>query len=226
VTFSGFGEHAVDFFDGIEVDNSKAYWTDNREIYQTDVRAPMEALLAELEPEFGEQGAGFGRAKVFRPYRDVRFAKDKTPYKTHCGGVVERDRGAGAFYVQLGTEGLLVAGGCFHCDPAQLRNYRAAVAEERRGTALAALLAALSSSGWEVRGDQLRTSPRGFTADHPRIELLRHRSLYLAKVHPPDDGLHEATTLRRVRAAWRQLRPLNEWIADHVGLPEKVERRR
>ena len=114
--FSGFGEHAVEFFDGIAEDNSKAYWTDHQHIYQSDVREPMEALLAELAGEFAE----FGKVKVFRPYRDVRFSKDKTPYKTHCGGVIERARGAGACYVQIGSEGLRIGGGSFHMAPAQL----------------------------------------------------------------------------------------------------------
>lgn len=215
-TFRGFGEHAVDFYDGLSVDNSKAFWTDNRAVYESDVAAPMAALLADLLPEFGE----FGTAKVFRPFRDVRFSADKTPYKTHCGGVIETGRGAGAFYVQLSSDGLLVSGGSFHMSPAQLVRYRVAAADERRGAALAGLVERLAGKGWDVRGDRLKTAPRGFSADHPRIELLRHKSLYVARVHPPDDALHERATADRVRRGWREVRVLNEWIADHVGLAD------
>lgn len=96
--FAGFGEGAVEFYDGLLADNSRAYWTDQRAVYENDVRGPMLALLADLEPEFG---AG----KVFRPYRDVRFAADKTPYKTHCGGFAE------PFYVEVSADGMLAAGG-------------------------------------------------------------------------------------------------------------------
>jgi uncharacterized protein (TIGR02453 family) len=219
--FEGFGEHAIEFYDGLVADNTKAYWTDNKAFYAEHVRAPMEALLAELEPEFGGD-SGLGSAKVFRPYRDTRFAKDKTPYKTHCGGVIERGRGGGAYYVQVGPEGLLVAGGGFHFESDQLARYRAAVAEDRRGGELAALTAKLVKGGWELRGDQLKTSPRGYPAEHPRIGLLRHRSLHLSRAYPPDDTLHERATLRRVRTGWRQLRPLNEWFADHVGPTERT----
>jgi uncharacterized protein (TIGR02453 family) len=222
--FDGFGEYAVDFFDGLVADNSKAYWTDHRDRYAQDVRAPMEALLAELEPEFGGTD-GLGRAKVFRPFRDVRFAADKTPYKDHCGGVVERGRGGGAYYVQLDPEGLLVAGGGFHFQPDQLARFRAAVAEDRRGAELAALVADLDGGEWQRRGDRLRTKPRGYPADHPRIDLLRHRSLWLARRYPPDDGLHERTALERVRRGWRRLRALNEWFADHVGPSDMPARR-
>ncbi|HWE88777.1 MAG TPA: DUF2461 domain-containing protein [Pseudonocardiaceae bacterium] len=213
--FTGFGERSIDFFDGIIADNSKAYWTDNRDVYESDVRAPMLALLAELSDEF----ADMGRAKVFRPYRDVRFAKDKSPYKTHCGGVIERARGAGACYLQVGADGLRVGGGSFHMWPAQLGRYRVAVAEDRRGESLAKILDRLTGDGWEVRGEQLRTAPRGFTVDHPRIDLLRRKAVYAMVQWEPDDALHDRRTLDRVRAAWRVLRPLNEWVADHVGQP-------
>ena len=114
--FTGFGEHAVDFYDGLEADNSKAYWDDHRDLR---VRRPGAdaGAAGRAGPEFGD---GFGEPKIFRPYRDVRFSKDKTPYKTHCGGVIEPGRGGGAYYVQLGPDGLLVAGGCFHLAPDQL----------------------------------------------------------------------------------------------------------
>jgi uncharacterized protein (TIGR02453 family) len=179
----------------------------------------MEALLAELSPEFAEESS---RVTVFRPYRDVRFAKDKTPYKTHCGGVIEHGRGAGAYYVEVGPAGLRVGGGCFHLQSDQLVRFRAAVAEDLHG--LEAIVAKLAKAGWEIKGDRLRTRPRGYDADHPRIELLKHRSLYAMRVWEPDDALHERETFNRVRKAWRALRPINEWARDHVGVSEVPRR--
>jgi len=219
--FTGFGEHAVDFYDGLNADNSKAYWTDNKETYESDVRAPMQALLDDLVGEFGD----FGSSKIFRPYRDVRFGKDKTPYKNHCGAVVEPGRGAGAFYVQLSSDGLLVAGGSFHCAPDQLRRMRESIADDRRGTNLSGVLDKLRKQGWTIRGEQLRTTPKGYDKDHPRIELLRYKSLYASVMYEPDDALHESETVKRVRGRWRQVRALNEWAADHVGMPDPAEAR-
>jgi len=219
--FTGFGEHAVDFYDGLVADNSKAYWTDNREIYESDIRLPMQALLDDLLAEFGD----FGTSKIFRPYRDVRFAKDKTPYKTHCGAVVEPGRGAGAFYVQLSSDGLLVAGGSFHTTPDQLKRLRESVADDLRGTALEQVLDRLRKQGWTIRGERLKTTPRGYDADHPRVELLRHKTLYATTMWAPDDVLHEPDTAKRVRTGWRQVRPLNEWSADHIGIPEAQDAR-
>ncbi len=118
--FAGFGEGAVEFYDGLLADNSKAYWTDHRAVYEQDVLEPMRALLATLEPEFGP-------GKIFRPYRDVRFSRDKTPYKTACGASV------GPFYVQVSADGLLVAGGGYRWAPDQIARFRTAVDDERRG---------------------------------------------------------------------------------------------
>lgn len=210
MTFTGFGEYAVEFFDGLEADNSKAYWTDQRGVYESDVRAPMQALLAALEPEFGT-------GKIFRPYRDVRFSADKTPYKTHCGAI------AGAFYVQVGADGLMAAGGYYQMAPDQVARFRTAVDDDRRGTDLEKRLAAVGDDV-VVRGEKLRTRPRGVDPEHPRLDLLRHKSLFGSRTWPPDDTLHEAGALDRVVATWRALTPLTEWLADHVGPSERPRR--
>ena len=212
-TFAGFGEGAVEFYDGLLADNSKAYWTDHRGIYESDVLAPMQALLAVLEPEFGP-------GKIFRPYRDVRFSRDKTPYKTACGAIV------GPFYVQVSADGLLAAGGRVPVGPGPARplprrRRRRPPRPRPRGphrdrhghgrwTGRRAILA----------GDRLATRPRGVAPDHPRLELLRHRGLYAHRGWEPDDALHEAATAERVAAVWRATRPLTDWLDDHVGAPE------
>ncbi|SDE61930.1 DUF2461 domain-containing protein [Pseudonocardia oroxyli] len=211
MTFAGFGDGAVEFYDGLLADNSKAYWTDQRELYEEHVKGPMQALLAELEVEFG---AG----KIFRPYRDVRFSKDKTPYKTHCGGY------AHPYYVQVGPEGLLAAAGYYGMAPDQLARFRTAVDDARRGTALEKILATAEEAGLTVGGEQLKTRPKGTDPDHPRLDLLRRKGLMVSRRWAPDDALHERTCLTRVRTVWRAGTPLAEWLADHVGPSEQPRR--
>jgi len=206
-TFAGFGELVVEFYEGLEADNSKAYWTDHKSLYESDVRAPMEALLAQLEPEFGT-------GSIFRPYRDVRFAKDKSPYKTACAA------SAPAGYLQVSTEGLFAAGGYYRMESDQLERFRTAVDDARRGTDLQARLAALTDAGMTVAGDRLKTRPRGVDPNHPRLELLRHRSLYAWRKWEPDAQLHEPSCADRVAGTWRRLRPLTQWLDDHVGPPD------
>jgi uncharacterized protein (TIGR02453 family) len=210
-SFTGFGDGAVEFFDGLLVDNSKAYWTDQREVYEAHVRGPMLALLADLEAEFGP-------GKVFRPYRDLRFSNDKTPYKTHCGAT------AGPYYVQVGADGLMAAAGHYQMAADQVGRFRTAVDDERRGADLVKRLAAIEADGITIAGETLKTRPRGVDADHPRLELMRHKSLYGWRRWPPDDVLHQAGAVHRVASAWRSLRPLTEWLDDHVG-PSELPRR-
>ena len=210
-SFTGFGDGAVEFFDGLLVDNSKAYWTDQREVYEAHVRDPMLALLADLEAEFGP-------GKVFRPYRDLRFSNDKTPYKTHCWAT------AGRYYVQVGADGLMAAAGHYQMAADQVGRFRTAVDDERRGADLVKRLAAIEADGITIAGETLKTRPRGVDADHPRLELMRHKSLYGWRRWPPDDVLHEAGAVHRVASAWRSLRPLTEWLDDHVG-PSELPRR-
>jgi uncharacterized protein (TIGR02453 family) len=209
--FAGFGERLVDFYDGLEADNSKAYWADHKHVYEQDVRGPMLELLAALEP-------GFGAGKLFRPYRDVRFSADKTPYKTHSGATV------GPFYVQVGADGVMVAGGYYMMASDQVRRYRVAVDEQRRGEDLRRRLEALRGAGLTVAGDQLTTRPRGVPEDHPRLELLRRRSLYVWVRWPGEEELLSPTLVDRVSATWRELTPFTEWLADHVGPSERPRR--
>ncbi|MFN8169465.1 MAG: DUF2461 domain-containing protein [Candidatus Nanopelagicales bacterium] len=101
--FTGFPAEAFEFYEALRADNTKTFWAAHKDDYQRAVRAPLEALMAELEPEFGP-------ASVFRPYRDVRFSKDKTPYKDHQGAFCGAEDGVG-WYVQVSADGLMVAGG-------------------------------------------------------------------------------------------------------------------
>lgn len=205
--FDGFPEEALLFFEGLEADNSKPYWTDHRRQYQEVVRSPMLTLLDALEPEFGA-------ARIFRPHRDVRFSRDKSPYKTQIGAVVDD---GGALYVQLSARGLLVAGGYHQAAGDQVERLRRAVADDRTGPELERLVERLEGAGFVVSGATLKTCPRGYAADHPRLRLLRHRTLTAARSWQPQPWLHTGECLDRVAHAWRDMRPLNAWLDRHVG---------
>lgn len=207
--FTGIPVAALDFYDDLEVDNTKSFWEARKEIYQEQVRAPVTALVAALEPEFGT-------AKVFRPYRDVRFAKDKTPYKTHQGAFVAAGSRTG-WYVEVSARGVRTGAGFYEADGPRLAAYRAAVADERTGPELQRVLIALEAEGFEISGDRLKTAPRGYDREHPRIELLRHRQLFAGRGHGFAPVIHTAGLLEVVRADWRALRPLVAWIARLPG---------
>ncbi|TYP83726.1 DUF2461 domain-containing protein [Blastococcus xanthinilyticus] len=220
MTFAGFPDEGLVFYEGLEADNSRTYWTAHKSEYEAFVRGPLQALVDDLAPEFGP-------AKVFRPYRDVRFSHDKTPYKTHQGAVVNPEgRGAGAWYVQISADGLAVSGGCWRLESDQVARYRRAVADAVQGAALEKEVARLRSAGWTVDGDRLVRVPAGFSADDDRIELLKHRSLHVTRRWEPADWLHAAAAGERVREAWRDVAPLNTWLAANVGATAKEPRPR
>ena len=207
--FTGIPEAALDFYDDLELDNTKSFWAAHKETYETAVRAPMTALAQALEDEFGS-------AKVFRPYRDVRFAKDKTPYKTHQGVFIARGPATG-FYVQVAAPGVRVGVGFYEASGPRLSRIRAAIADERRGLELEKILASLETAGWELGGERLKTSPRGYDADHPRIELLRHKSMTLGRSYGFEPFIHTPELLDRVRDDWREATPFVDWVSDHAG---------
>lgn len=206
--FTGFPEAALDFYDDLEIDNTKTFWEAHKDVYTSAVATPMKALTAALAHEFGE-------AKIFRPYRDVRFAKDKTPYKTHQGAFVPKGPSTG-YYVQVGAPGVRVGVGFYEASGPRLASIREAIVEQRRGAELEQVLGTLTAAGWELGGDRLKTAPRGYDADHPRIELLRHKSMTLGKAYGFEPFVHTAELLEHVRADWRQATPFVDWVLRHA----------
>jgi uncharacterized protein (TIGR02453 family) len=214
MTFRGWPVEAIEFFEGLEADNSKTYWQRNKEVYDSMVRTPMEELLAEIEPEFGE-------GRIFRPYRDIRFSADKSPYKTNIGATI-RDG-----YVQLTADGLAAGSGMWEMAPDQLERYREAVSATRSGGKLVKVVREARDAGVEVSGhDVLKTAPKGYPKDHPRIELLRYKGIITWREWPAGAWLGSRKAKDRVVEVFRASKPLNEWLRGHVGPSTLPERRR
>jgi uncharacterized protein (TIGR02453 family) len=207
--FAGFPVAALDFYDDLEVDNTKSYWEKHKATYDADIKAPMTALVAALAPEFALDRQSY---KVFRPYRDVRFAKDKTPYKTNQGAYVAVGPSTG-WYVEISARGVRTGGGCYEMSGPRLGAYRDAVADEKTGAQLTRITNKLTKAGWELGGEQLKTAPRGYDAEHRRIDLLRHKSLHAGRSYGFAKVIHTPALLDEVRADWQALRPLIDWLA-------------
>jgi len=213
VAFRGWPAEALEFFEGLEADNSKAYWTDHKAVYQEMVLGPMEALLADLKKEFGE-------GRVFRPYRDVRFSKDKSPYKTNIAATLSKGG-----YISLSSEGLGAGSGYYGLMPDQLERYRKAVVDDRTGKALVRLVDKAKADDIEVSAhDVLKTAPKGHPKDHPRIELLRHKGLIYWQMWPAGPWLGTPKAKNRVVELFRAAKPLTKWLDANVGASEMPER--
>src|SRR6266446_4726501 len=138
MAFRGFPAEAFEFFEGLEADNSKAYWTDHKPDYEKHVKEPFQALLDELAPKYGE-------GRLMRPYRDVRFSADKSVYKTWAAAGMPKGP-----YIQLNAEGLGVGIGYYMMATDQLERFRQAIDDGTSGPKLERLVDGMRKKKIEV----------------------------------------------------------------------------
>ena len=203
---SGFPDACFAFYDQLAVNNTRAWFAEHRAEYEYSVKAPLQDLVDALADEFGP-------AKLFRPFRDARFVKGE-PIKDHQGAVVAVEDAMG-YYVQVSAAGLMTAGGWYAPAGRQIERFRGA-ADGPAGAELDRLLAS-ARTRFTVDGNPLATRPRGVQPDHPRLDLLRMRKVTVARHYPVEPWLGTGKALSTVRADWRAMRPLVDWLADHVG---------
>lgn len=205
MAFTGWPVEAIEFFEGLEADNTKSYWQEHKAVYEQCVKGPMDRLLAELAGEFGP-------GRVFRPFRDVRFSRDKQPYKLNCAAHLPGG------YISFSADGLFVGSGLYMPMPEQLQRFRKAVDDRRSGLELERIVAALRKGGYDLGAhDVLKTAPRGYPRDHPRIELLKHKGIVMSRSWPVRAWLGTPKAKDRVVETLEAARPLNGWLDRHVG---------
>jgi uncharacterized protein (TIGR02453 family) len=202
MAFDGWKGDFVGFFHGLELDNSKRYFEAHRKQYEQEVRGPMAELVAELEPVLGP-------SKLFRINRDIRFSADKSPYKTNVAAVV------GRMYVHLDGRMFYVATGAHHPATPWLVRYREAVAGPA-GEELAEHVERMRAAGLSVGGGEMKTTPRGYDRDHPRIEMLRWREVGVGRQWAIEPWIATPAVKDRVLETWEAMRPMADWLTSHV----------
>jgi uncharacterized protein (TIGR02453 family) len=182
--FKGFGPKALPFFEALKFHQSKEWFDENRGLYESDVLEPMVALLGDLTARFAKAKIPLkaeGKRSIFRIHRDVRFAKDKSPYKTHAGAVMTRSGGKmepGLLYLHISSEGCFAAAGFYMPESADLARVRKAIAAGK-GKRFLGVTAALKKGKLELGTEnQLTRLPRGFEAlkDGPLDGAVRLKS--------------------------------------------------
>jgi len=203
--FSGFPRESIGFFKDLARHNNRDWFLAHKDVYERSCQQPMQKLMAALEPRFG-------RSKISRIYRDIRFSADKSPYKTRISA------GIGRRYVSLSEGGLYVGAGMYMPDSAGLERFRGAIAADGSGRQLVRIVAALRRKGYDVAThDTLKSPPRGYKADHPRIDLLRMKDLFAGKSFKPAAWLSTRSALDRVEKVMNDTKPLTDWFAKNVG---------
>ncbi len=222
--FRGFGPKALAFFEALKFHQSKEWFDENRGLYEADVVAPMVALLGDLSATFAKEGPPLradGKRSMFRIYRDVRFAKDKTPYKTHAGAVMTRSGAKndnGLLYVHISPEGCFTAAGFYQPESADLARLRKAIVADG-GKRYAAMLAALKKGKLALNDEpDLTRVPRGFESHKggPLEGALRLKSFIVEA--PLSDALILTPKLATSLASFaRRARPLLDFGWQTLG---------
>lgn len=223
--FTGFSRTAPSFFHELAVEMSREWFVANKQRYEAEWVRPMTTLLdtvcAALAPVY--KPTKLAPPKVMRIHRDVRFSKDKTPYKTHIGAVIAiagksmSQGSAAAMYVNLGIDEEFVGVGIYMFDSKQLARWRKAV-EGKAGAELATLIAKLRKAGYEVGGhDDYKRVPKPYSDQHPRADLLKLRGLTASPREIPRGMLHQAKLASWLSVHGKALAPLVKWLARHVG---------
>jgi uncharacterized protein (TIGR02453 family) len=201
--FGGIPREAFTFFTGLASHNNREWFHAHKDVYEDAVRRPMQSLLAELAPTYGS-------GKLTRINRDMRFARGQAPYKTFIASVV------GRYYLSLSKDGLYIGTGIYMPDAATLQRLRAAIHEETSGRKVASILATLRRKRYHVGTHETTAkAPRGYTDNHPRIDLLRMKDIHAGRQLSPS-ALATRKALDRVVEVMNNVKPLSDWLQRHV----------
>jgi uncharacterized protein (TIGR02453 family) len=198
---------ALEFLRELEDNNDSEWFRANRRRYDEHLVAPARELADKL--------SDLGAPHFFRPYNNLRF-RPGPPLKEHLGVAIGYGA-AGGYYFDLSLDGLLVAAGLHHPAPDQLERFRAAIDDDRLARGFERGMATARRGGLAPGEPELRRAPRGYPADHSRLEHLRRKRLTVSRRHPLEAWLHEPACDERVRSELRAARPLVKWLAETVG---------
>jgi uncharacterized protein (TIGR02453 family) len=203
--FNGFPQEAFEFFEQLALHNNRDWFHAHQEVYERACRDPMKQLVAEL-------GANPASTKISRINRDVRFSRDTLPYRTYIAA------GVSGNYISLSPAGLYVGAGIYKPEPAALERFRRAIDSDESGRPLQRIVTSLRRKHYQVdTHERLMSAPRGYAADHPRIELLRMKGIFAGKTFEPASWLSTRKALQRIRQTAKDVSPLAEWLRVHVG---------
>ena len=214
--FGGGPPEAIEFLRDLEANNDRDWFKQNRWRHEQFLLQPARALAADL--------AGFGDHHIFRPWNDTRF-HHRPPIKEHLGMPIGY-HGAGGWYVELSLDGLVVAAGIHRPERDQLERIRRAIDTPVTARRLDRAIAAAEAGGMTLNEPALTRAPRGYPADHPRLDLLRRKSLTVSRRDELRAWLHKPEAGRRIRESFVAAQPLVEWVREHIGPTELAPRGR
>jgi uncharacterized protein (TIGR02453 family) len=220
--FTGFPDADGRFFQALAKHNERAWFLAHKTEYEEGYNLPMKALLGTLRASIDKAypRCDLAEPKVFRIFRDVRFSKDKSPYKTHIGGFIPLARSGKkvtdlpmALYFHVGAKETFAAAGHYMMEKESLEGFRASIADPRRGKELVEILASLAKKGFVAAAhDKSKRVPKGYPADHPRAELLTYKGLTVSFPKVPKGMLTSPKLVGWLTQGCKASAPLVDWL--------------
>jgi len=213
------------FFRDLKENNSKAWFEANKTRYENQVREPLLRFIAdfglrlpEISPHYVADARKSG-GSLFRIYRDIRFSKDKTPYKTTAGIQFRHESGkdvhAPGFYLHLEPDNVFAGGGIWHPDNKTLGKIRDAIVNTPETWQMAK--ASLSPT-FELGGDSLKRAPKGYDPDHSLVTDLKRKD-FVAGVSLTESDVCAPGFIDNFAALCHQMSPFNAFLTRALGLP-------
>jgi len=222
MTFAGFPDLTFKFLRGIARDNSKSFFEAHRDDYEAGYVEPAKELVVALGPKLQKISKNISfeprvNGSLFRINRDVRFSKDKSPYKTHLDlWFWDGDRrgwDSPGFFFRMFADRVMLGAGMHHFEKPALEAYRAAVLDDKKGKALARAIAEAERSGAKVGGATRKTVPRGLDPEHPRAQLLLHEGLFATFEEKVPRAARSGAFVDWCVERFRGAAPVAKWIS-------------
>ncbi len=225
MAFEGFGSATLDFLSDLADHNDRDWFAENRGRYERVLLGPEKEFVETLGIEFAAfdprvRAAPAINGSIFRINRDIRFARDKSPYKTYADlwfWIGEDRKTAMGYFVRMIPGEVWVGGGTHQMTDEQTTRYRRAVVSAQAGGRLVEIVEALRADGLEVDGEQSKRLPAGFTAEGARADLLRYKWLHsMDKVTPPPAEFDGPEFVQWCMREFARVRPLVDWLAETI----------
>jgi uncharacterized protein (TIGR02453 family) len=222
--FVGFPREGIDFMKRLKRNNNRPWFEKHKDEYETFVKLPMQSLIAALQPHFERFAPEFDihpKKSLFRIYRDVRFSKDKTPYKTHAAahfvlrGKPKGIEGSG-FYLHIEPGEVFLGGGIYMPDGDQLKKIRRSIASQSDR-----FLSILGQKNFKkafgkLQGEKLQRAPQGYEPNHPMAEWLKYKQFFIW-VEWPESKCHRGKFVADVASVFESATPMVRFLNEATG---------
>jgi len=223
--FNGFTKETFKFFKDLENNNTREWFEENRAVYEKNVMEPAQEYvmtMGERLKSISPKIVAIPKTdkSIFRIYRDVRFSKDKIPYKTHLGIFFwegpRKKLGNPGYYLQLDKSSVLIAGGLYTFPSELLKPYRDAVSDSIKGAEIAKILKRVTNPSYKLGGSHYKRVPRGYNPENPNADLLLHNGLYVYYEGPIPEEVYSRDFLDYSFGIFKDILPLHTWLRDNI----------